>query len=107
MVSFACNIPFRNYVIGYVWLKIYVHNLFLPHIQRVSFLLVFSRFKIPNMEKTPVFHLIKLTVNFIYLTVVAVVVVVIVIRRRINCKVINRRHARLTVLGGSRIAGNQ
>lgn len=57
-------------------------------------------------KKTPVFHLIKsLTVNFMYLTVVAVVV--IVIRSRINCKVINCRHARLTVLGGSRIAGNQ
>lgn len=80
MVSFACDIPFRNYVIGYVWLKIYVHDLFLRHIQRVSFLLLSSRFKIPNTEKTPVFHLIKsLTVHFMYLAVVAVVVVLIVI----------------------------
>lgn len=76
MVSFACDIPFRNYVIGYVWLKIYVHNLFLRYIQRVSFLLVSSRFKIPNMEKTPVFHSIKsLTVNFMYLNVVTVIVI--------------------------------
>lgn len=105
MVSFARDIPFRNYVIDYVWLKIYVHNFFPRYIQHVRF----SYFKIPNREKTAVFDLIEsLSVNFMYLTVAVVVVVVsIVIRSRINCKVINRRHARLTVLGGSRITGKQ
>lgn len=81
MVSFACDVPFRNYVIGYVWLKIYVHNFFPRYIQHVRF----SYFKIPNKEKTPVFDLIKsLSVNFMYLTVavavaVAVIVVVVIV----------------------------
>lgn len=77
MVWFACDILFRNYVIGYVWLKIYVRNFFpiffcIQHVR-------FSYFKILNMEKSPVFDSIK------SLTVV----VVIVIRSRINCNVIN------------------